>query len=773
MILFLFFIASICLLPKPAYAAPSQALVYADLPPPLPIAAANPGEMTLYLELVVNGLETGTISPVLKSTDCFMVPAADLHRVGLISDFDEERVCLSALPGVKTEYDASRQKLHLMLPPGQLRGQNLSAPHAAFEQARGATGALLNYEVFASDGGGTSPLISMWHEARLFSPGGLFSSTGVVRSRGGASFTRYDTRLLRSEENRMTTLEVGDVVTRGVAWASAVRLGGIQFSRDFSVRPDVITYPLPEFTGEAALPSTVELFINRQRLMNGIVNPGPFAIETGPSISGLGEANIVVTDMLGRSVSTTMPFYVSSALLRRGLNDYAVSIGALRYGYGFKNFDYGKLAGTASARHGLTNSVTLEANVQATRDLLVIGGGGVVGLGSLGVLGASYARSWRDGAGGGQLSANYEYLTRDFSINLRHVRQDAAFAQLGSGPRGLDRGKQRVSSVTSNIFLGSMGAVSAGYFDVRAGKSGGRLANISWSLPFVRQSRLHASASREFKERTWSAMLTLSLPLGQRRGTASSSILRDAGGGRNWRLDYARHVPSAGGLGVRGSVSQSANRPVYMQSDITWRTPQAQLRGGAYGDRAATGWVSVSGSLVAMDKAVFAANRIADAFALVSTNGVADIPIRYENQLVGRTNRRGHVLIPWVSAYYRAKYEIDPLSLDANVKVPIVTQHVAVSRGSGALVAFPIERMKAARATVLDSAGNPLSAGSVATVNEASSAYIGWDGMLFMENLSASNHISVGLAEGRSCTFGFAAEMDTDDILDLGTLTCR
>ena len=56
----------------------------------------------------------------------------------------------------------------------------------------------------------------------------------------------------------------------------------------------------------------------------------------------------------------------------------------------------------------------------------------------------------------------------------------------------------------------------------------------------------------------------------------------------------------------------------------------------------------------------------------------------------------GHLLVPWSSAYYRGKYEIDPLNLPANVQSPSVEQRVAVRRGSGYLLEFPLARVIAA-----------------------------------------------------------------------------
>ncbi len=94
--------------------------------------------------------------------------------------------------------------------------------------------------------------------------------------------------------------------------------GGIQISRDFAIRPDVITYPLSHFAGNASVPSTVDLFINGYRADSAEIKPGPFTLTNVPSINGASEAVAVVTHALGRQASTTIPFYVSSSLLRDG-----------------------------------------------------------------------------------------------------------------------------------------------------------------------------------------------------------------------------------------------------------------------------------------------------------------------------------------------------------------------------------------------------------------------------------------------------------------------
>jgi outer membrane usher protein len=330
-------------------AATDGSAIYGDLPPP-PARAAIPGEQKLELELVINGLSAGFVAPVMLSGGRFRLRLADLKRAGVHIDAQGELLFLDEMPGVTANYDQRLQRLAIDVPASYLPAQRLGKKKRKFTPASYDVGALLNYDAYVSGGRGTSGQASLFHEARAFGAAGTLSTTGVVRSGPGKTYVRYDTRFRRSDEATATTIEVGDFITRSLPWASAVRLGGIQVSRDFGVRPDIITYPLPQFAGSAALPSTVELLVGNQRIAGGEVKPGPFALDTLPPINGAGEANLIVTDMNGRSIQTALPFYVSSNLLAPGLTDYAVAFGALRQNYGIKNFDYGSVAGSASLR---------------------------------------------------------------------------------------------------------------------------------------------------------------------------------------------------------------------------------------------------------------------------------------------------------------------------------------------------------------------------------------------------------------------------------------
>lgn len=772
---------------------------FGDLPPPPRTADRLDQTMTqrLELELVVNGLATGQIVPARLEANRFALRPADLHKAGLAlpgggsaNGAAQDWLFVDSLAGVAADYDAPRQRLYLTVAPEYLPGQRMAAAERPYPPASYDTGALLNYDVYVSGGGKKVPTrASLFHEVRMFSRAGVISSTGVLRSGAGKAYIRFDTSFRRSDEATTTTIEVGDLITRSLPYAGAVRLGGIQVSRDFSVRPDIVTYPLPAFAGTAALPSTVDLVVDGQRIAGGTVNPGPFTIDALPPINGRGEANLIVTDMHGRTVQETLPFYVASDLLKPGLTDFAVAFGSFRENYGRRNFDYGGVAATASARRGVTDSLTLEVRAEIADDMSLAGGGATVRLGRWGTLSASYSRSFRsvaDGGNGEQITLGYDYQMRGLSIGLRHSRRSGGYVDLGLlGQRS--RGWQRVTAATVALSLGRMGTLGVGWFDIREELGADtRLANASWSLPLWRGARIHASASREFEDESWSGALTLSLPLGGRAGTLSASLIENDGD-TGWRADYSRPLPVAGGWGLSASAFDTQGGDFGYRGDAAWRTGPVELRTGAYGAGDVTGWFGASGSIVYLDGSLFAANRVADSFAVVST-GAADIPVRYENQFVGTTDGDGKLLIPAASPWYAAKYEIDPLDLPANVDVPVVEQRAAVPTGGGHVVRFAVTVTSPARAILKDKGGLVIPAGSRADISVGSAmtdAIVGWDGILFIDALGAGPEaVSIRLGDGRQCELsadtsaavaGKKAQSRTSGeppTLDLGEVTC-
>ncbi|MGY2197029.1 fimbria/pilus outer membrane usher protein [Pseudomonas gingeri] len=754
-----------------------------ELPPPPTSLEAIP-DAQLYLELLVNQMDTGKVIVVEQRAGQLFLSASDLQAIGMkLPPSVSAEVALDQLPGLHSEYDSHGQRLLLTVPadwlPAQFLGNRQAYPRT---QALTSFGAMLNYDLYLNDTDDAGTYLAAWNEVRVFDTWGTLSNTGQYRRSFGANtgggldngYLRYDTTWRYSDDERLLTYEAGDVVSGALPWSNSVRLGGVQLSRDFGVRPDLVTYPLPQFAGEAAVPSSVDLFINGFKSSSDNVQPGPYTLTNIPFINGAGEAVVVTTDALGRQVSTTVPFYVTSTLLQKGLADFSVAAGNLRRDYAQRDFGYGPGVTSGSLRYGLSDSFTLESHVEASSDLTLGGVGGNLRLGNFGVLNSAVSQSRFDGRQGQQVSLGYQYSSQRYSLSYQRLERHDQYADLTVIDTPSISLSKRSEQVTASLNLDSWGSLGAGYFDIRAADdSRTRLLNLTWNRPLWGNSSFYLSANREIGDSNWAVQAQVVIPF-DLNGSLSMSVERDKSGASLERVNYSRAVPSQGGVGYNLGYGHGQG-PDYRQADLTWRLQSVQLQAGVYGSsEAETRWADASGSLVWMDKQVFAANRINDAFVVVSTDGYPKVPVRYENQLVGETDKSGRLLVPWSSGYYRGKYEIDPLNLPANVQSPTVEQRVAVRRGSGYLLKFPLSRIVAASVELVDSHNQPLPLGAnVIHEQTGAAAVVGWDGLVYLENLAKQNSLKVTLADGGTCRVQFAMQESAEQVPLVGPLVCR
>ena len=753
-----------------------------DLPPP-PASQEAVADAQLYLELVVNQMNTGQLVHVQQRAGQLYLPASALQEAGIrLPITPPEEVGLDSVPGLHSEYDIAGQRLLVDVPPDwlpeQVLGRRSTYPRS---EALSSFGVLFNYDLYLNDTDDAGSYLAAWNEVRLFDSWGTLSNTGQYRrsivTAGPDTFNngylRYDTTWRFSDDERMLTYEAGDLISGALPWTSAIRMGGVQVSRDFGVRPDLVTYPLPQFSGEAAVPSSVDLFINGYKSSSENLQPGPYTLTNVPFINGAGEAVVVTTDALGRQVSTSVPFYVTSTLLQKGLSDFSVSAGSVRRGYGVDDFAYGPGVTSGSLRYGLTNNLTLESHLEASDSLTLGGVGGNFKLGNFGVLNSAVSQSQFDGRSGRQASLGYQYSTQRFSLSYQRLQRFADYADLSVIDTDYISLSQRSEQVTLALNLDRFGSLGAGYFDVvAADASRTRLLNLSWSTPLWFNSSLYVSANRDLDDSNWAMQAQIVVPF-DLRGNFSFGTERSASGVTQNRINYSRSVPTQGGVGFNLGYARG-DGPDYRQADLTWRLQSVQLQAGVYGSQQQTRWADASGSLVWMDGQTFAANRIDDAFVVVSTGDFADVGVRYENQLIGNTDKNGHLLVPWSSAYYRGKYEIDPLNLPATILSSNVEQRVAVRRGSGYLLKFDLRRVAAASVHLVDGQQQDLALGS-AVLNEQNGAraVVGWDGLVYLEDLAEQNSLQVILPDGQQCKAQFALPPATDQVPLIDPVVCQ
>lgn len=147
------------------------------------------------------------------------------------------------------------------------------------------------------------------------------------------------------------------------------------------------------------------------------------------------------------------------------------------------------------------------------------------------------------------------------------------------------------------------------------------------------------SANRDFIEKEWSAAFQLSIPLFQRNATVNSGYAFNKQGDTGY-INFNRSVPSEGGFGVDLTRRYNENSEDLNQARVNYRNGYINTDFGLSGNHDYNYWFGLSGSLIYMAGEVFASNRLGDSFALIDTNQVPDVLVRYENSLIGRSNKK-------------------------------------------------------------------------------------------------------------------------------------
>jgi len=759
-------------------AAAAQAAAGAAAPAAAALDAipAPPEQVELYLEVSIDGEPSGAVLPFTQGPHGLRAPVRNLAELGLdpvlFGVAGQDVFDLDAVPGLRYAYDARRQRIDLLPGDALRRPQELRARAplaAAPPSADQGRGLLLNYSLHVQRGYGTA--VNAVTELRWFDGYGVLSNTGAAVLRGGErGYVRYDTNWTRSDPGSLSSLELGDVIAPSLNWSRSLRLGGVQWRKNFSLRPDLLTYPVASYEGSAVVPSSVSLYVNGIRQFQSDVSGGPFQVRDIAGLNGAGQATVVTEDALGRTISATLPLYVDTRLLESGLSDWALSLGAPRRAYGGESFAYlAAPVAMASVRHGASDFLTLEGHAEAGRGLANLGAGALLRLGQAGV--ASFSLAGSAGAlRGAQASIGYQYVAQRFSVDAESLRASAGYGDLGAR----DGGAILRASDRLNLSLALPGGRSAGasYINYRvAGEPAARIVSLSLSTHLLFGMHLSLGAFRDLnRPEARGLQAALSLPLGGRAGASAS--IGSQNGQRVSSLTATSAPEFGGGFGwnlQRGSFGEQR----YDQAQLQYLGNAGQISAttqSAGAVRATT--VELNGALLAMDGALVPARQVGRGFALVST-GVADVPVLQENRIIGRTDGGGRLLVPDLMPYTRNEIAIDASALPADVRVPAVRRSVVPRQSAGVLVDFALERYAAATVIVHGADGRPLPVGTPVRLEGGMQSLVGYDGVVFVEGLAAHNRLVVGQG-AHTCTLVFDyAAAGAGALPTLGPLICN
>jgi|CZKZ01.1.fsa_nt_gi outer membrane usher protein len=760
---------------------------------PLEAAPLPDADEILLLEVHVNGHSIGKIGEFTLRRGMLMVRPEELRELGfrvpasLISDRGG-LIALSDVPRLIWTLDQKTLELNVTvsdngLTPTLVRpgGSNQLRERRVIESGTGLT---LNYDTVGTfTGGQTGGTGSM--DLRAFSRWGIVSSdwlanAGATSSGSGTSKAiRLDSAYTFADVNSLRRYSLGDLITGGLAWTRPVHLEGAQIRSDFSMRPDLITFPLPTLTGSAAVPSTIDVLADGNLTVSSQVAAGPFEVPQLPVVSGAGTISMTVTNALGQQVTLNQPFYASSSLLAPGLQTFAVQSGLVRRNWGSASNDYGKIAGTAIFRRGLTSHLTLESGAEGTPGTVMVGGGGVVQIGHLGELNFSAATSTGSAKTGAQFSAGAQRIGRVFSVGGAAVVGTSHYRDVAS-MNGDGVLRKQLSGFTS-LYLKRYGSFGAAYAQVNQDAPPTTIQH-QFAVPLHSQV-VSANYSRQIR-RLWlnvsefktiagtggsnGFQVGVTIPFG-RRSSISASATSDG----NVQVQAQKSAALVGEWGYDAYVSAGNSNHEFGQAH--YKSPVGMFTAGVDQSSGTTTLrMESQGAFSWVDGGVFPSNTIYDSFAIVDTNPIQHVHVLQENRNVGSTGSSGRLLVPDMRSFDLNHLAIAPTDIPPDVTIDVATREMRPQDRSGVVVKFPVKVSHGALLKLVDESGLPMPLGSAVTLSASGvTVPVGYDGDAYVEDLAARNEITIERPNGRRCTVAFDYRAVPGEVPTIGPLRCK
>lgn len=743
------------------------------------VAAA---ELRLY-EISVNENAAKVVAPVLFVDDTAYVTAEVFQQLRIklprkpALTYQEARYYpLDAHSASEHQIDDRKQAIALSIPSRYLVATRIRrGGQPEIEPAVSGFGGFANYDLlgeYLSEPDDYT--LGGAFELGLFAADFVATSNHVLRdATDDADHVRLETTLVRNIPDERLTLRFGDSISRGGQWGRPVRFGGFQMGTNFATQPYFVTFPTPVLSGDAALPSSVDLLVNDSRRFTEDVEAGPFTIEDVPLVTGAGEVTAVVRDVLGRETVIAQPYYTSPSLLREDVHDFSFEVGVLRRQFGSESYDYEDWPFySATYRYGYCDYFTAEAHVEFNRDRRAWGIAGAAPLGSFGVLTGAVAGSQEEDGGGGLFQIGFERVARQVSIT--------ASGRLATGDYedfGVDddlRSPTAETRLRLGIPLGRWGNLSSSHtFQAYEDEEDAHIVSSSYTVGISGIGRLGLTALSTFgsSEDTLVA-LNLTVPLGA-RSSASATLQASRDQEELLKTASAQTVaPLSGGFGARAEVSDNGFTRGRGELSYTSRFGVASAAVSQIDDDTGARLNAVGGVAFA-DGDVFLSRRLDNSFAVATVPDQPDVRVYYENQLVGTTDSDGQLLIHSLRPYEANRISIEPLDLPFDSQVDRTTATVAPHYRSGVTVEFPVDSSRTVLLSVYMEDGTPVPSGATAALDGSGARFpVGLDGMVQLWGAQPGDRVVIDTGDGL-CEFVLQDEMPGGPMPDLGAFTCR
>jgi outer membrane usher protein len=691
-------------------------------------------------------------------------------KVSLLSFSGKRWLCVDGL-GLTYQLNLAELTLALDFPPelyAGTRGAFMAPDRIPMTYARGG---FLNYDLRYDRTADVTSLGANW-EIGAFARQGLVTSS-FISGNNDRGTIRLDTAFRHDDPGRITSTVVGDTITRAGSYGASVRMGGLQYQRNFGTAPLLITYPSADVAGTAVVPSTVDVYIGNARAYSANVTPGPFSVSNLPVPVGAGNVRVVVRDVFGKESTAVVPYVRYDTMLKAGLHDFSYEAGYLRRDYTIESNDYGDFAAVATHRYGVTNWLTIEGHAEAMAELGNLGGLVQVTMPVLGLVGVGGALS--AGAGTGKLAkAFFQRNEPVWSLGAAAEQRSDNYLDVSFEPGQVRRISLRQASASARVaerhwlnVLGLRTVDTTGTFNT---------ATVGWSVSLTRSATLTTSLSQFSGSQPNSTVLSvmLAMPLGE-RDYASASVTGHSDAKTDGLLSLNRNLLETESFGYRvlaGEQSDAAR----LELGAFWQTGVGQ-----FGIEAADSFGTSStrayarGGIAAAGGEWKISRYLDQSFAMVKVADFPNVRVYTNNQPVGETDASGVAVIPRLTGFLPNAISFEPEDIPLEGSFRENVKPVKIANRMGVVVDMGVVRRISATLTLNEASGRPVPAGATARVGEGGEEFpVARQGRVYVSGLERGkpNLLHVRIGE-RACRATVELPGEFTSGSTLGSFTCR
>jgi outer membrane usher protein len=713
--------------------------------------------------------------------------------------------------GITVSYDTAKLELHVTIPLERQGGQAISAferadlgqPSAVTINPAAFSGSLI---LTARQGFVWSPSVAEgWDPFRLSGDvslnffgkeGAYLFAQGEYDEASGDPWHRGNVVLIHDNTDAALRSSIGDVTPVPAGFQSSPILGGISIQRQFGeLQPFRNVRPSGLFRFTLDNPSTIDVVVNGATIRTLRLDAGQYDLKDFPLFNGLNDVELYTVDEFGRRLVAAFSQFFNTRLLSQGVAEFGATVGVpqLRGSADEITYDRDRPALSVYGRIGLTDDITVGANVQADKQQWLAGAemGWASPVGNLGLVagwseiadlatGSSYLVSY-------DLSADELWFLKDPQLNLSYLYTSESFASLGtlmpSEPREAEwRGRLHLR-LPLDLGLGLSGSHSEGRDSEPDETRYGVSVNFNLGL-------FDLTASNEYTERNGviddnRLLLSLSMPLSERENVRATYDSNND----QLQAEYARFQRNElGDYGIRvaalkdrdrltgtGEIAYNANRfDVLLQHDAIADAGMTEIQSQRTSYTVST-QLSFAGDAVALGRPVGQRFAIIAAHDTLDDNAVGVSQNRASTRRTAEADFFGPALVAAGSAYQPQSVYVDVENLPAGYDAGNGQYELLPGVASGYAVTVGSDASHVVMGNLVDAGGKPLAllGGEIRSKDRA-----GIKPVLVFTN-SAGRFFAEGLAPGKydmvlgaelDIVVPLAVPEDSTGVIDVGTI---